>query len=81
MVCGLDATSVIIAVAEPPGPVAVTVAEFEAGMLAGAVNSPAGFTVPALAAQLVAPADVNCCVPPSLILTEAGEMACLAGGG
>jgi hypothetical protein len=32
--------------------------------------------VPTEAAQLVAPADVNCCVAPSVTDAEAGEIVC-----
>ena len=62
--------------ADPPGPVAVTVTAVEAGMEEGAEYKPAEEMVPALAVQLVAPAEVNCCVWP--IFTEAvvGEIFC-----
>ena len=60
IVCGVPLTSVTTADAEPPGPVAVTVALLDEGMVAGAVYSPLALTVPAVALQLVAPAEVNC---------------------
>ena len=37
MACGTGVTKVTVALAEPPGPVAVTVTEFDAGIVAGAV--------------------------------------------
>lgn len=81
MVCGFEAVSVTAEDAAPPGPVAVTVTKLDAGMLAGAVNNPVVLTLPAVVLQLVAPDEVNCCVPPSFTLAEVGEMVCFAGGG
>ena len=81
IVCGFETVSVTTADAEPPGPVAVTVTKLDTGMLRGAVKSPLVLTLPAVALQLVAPEEANCCVPPSFTLAEAGEMVCSAGGG
>jgi len=50
-------------------------------MVEGAVNRPFVLMLPAVAAQLVAPADVNCCVAPNFIGAEVGEMVCCEGGG
>jgi hypothetical protein len=60
--CPAGAASVTVAVAEPFGPVAVTETIDVDGIVAGAVNNPAELIVPALADQLVAPEEVNCCV-------------------
>ena len=76
MTCGVCGTRVTEALAEPPGPVAVTVTNVEAGMVAGPVYKPAEVMVPAVAAQLAAPAEVNCCVFPNLTEAEVGEIAC-----
>ena len=53
-------SSVTVAEATPPGPVALTVTVFDGGIVEGAVKSPADDTVPAVAVQLVARADMNC---------------------
>ena len=73
---GVALMTVTTALAEPPGPIAVTVAVPDAGRVAGAVYSPVELTVPAVAVQLVAPAEVNCCMVPRSRLTVAGEMVC-----
>jgi hypothetical protein len=75
MTWGVSASSVTLALAEPPGPFAVTVTAVEAGMAAGAVYKPVEEMVPAVAVQLAAPAEVNCFVWPSLTVAEVGEMA------
>ena len=49
-----------VAVAEPFDPVTVTVTVEEDGIVVGAVYRPLELMVPALALQLVAPAEVNC---------------------
>jgi hypothetical protein len=54
----------------------VTVTAVEEGIVEGAVYKPVDDTVPAVAVQVVAPADVNCFVCPSLTVAEVGEMAC-----
>jgi len=74
--CGSSGASVTFALAAPPGPVAVTVTAVEEGIVEGAVYKPVDDTVPAVAVQVVAPADVNCFVCPSLTVAEVGEMAC-----
>jgi len=79
-VCGFGLTMVTVAFAEPPGPVAVTVATPPAGMTAGAVYNPAPLIVPEVAVQLAAPADVNCCVAPKFNETLAGAMVWAGGG-
>ncbi len=76
IVCGFRACSVTTAEAEPPGPVAVTVTELDDGMLEGAVNRPLVVMLPAVAVQLVAPGEVNCCVAPSFKETVTGEIVC-----
>jgi hypothetical protein len=68
--------TVTSALAEPPGPVAVTVAEPEPVQVAGAVYSPVLPTVPSVAVQVVAPVDVNCCVAPRSRLTAVGRIVC-----
>jgi hypothetical protein len=80
MACGFRACSVTAAEAEPPGPVAVTVTEPDDGMLEGAVNSPVVLMLPAVAVQLVAPEEVNCCVAPSFTVAVVGEIVCVGGG-
>jgi hypothetical protein len=79
IVCGFRTCSVTTAEAEPAGPVAVTVTDFDDGMLAGAVNRPLLLMLPAVAVQLVAPEEVNCCVAPSFTVAEVGEIVCDAG--
>ena len=74
MVCGFGLTRVTVAVAVPPGPVALTVTEGDEGMAEGAVYKPEVEMLPALADQLVAPEDVNCCVAPSRTEAVAGEI-------
>jgi hypothetical protein len=74
--CGSSGASVTLALAEPPGPVAVTVTAVEAGIVDGAVNNPPELMVPALADQLVAPAEVNCLVCPILTEADVGEITC-----
>src|ERR1035441_5482262 len=73
---GTGGTIVTTALAEPLGPVAVTVALPEPGQLAGAVYSPLVLTVPAVAVQPVAPADVNCCVAFRFSVAAVGEIVC-----
>ena len=60
MDCGFSTCSVTAADADPPGPFAVTVTELEGGMTAGAVYRPLALMLPAVAVQVVAPAEVNC---------------------
>ena len=36
--------------------------------------------VPAVAVQLVAPDEVNCCVAPNLTVAEVGDTVCAGGG-
>ena len=67
-------TSNTVAVAEPLGPDAVTVAVAIGGSDAGAVNSPVELMVPVLAVQLVAPVAVNCTVLPRTTVTESGAI-------
>ena len=74
--CGGRGTSVTAAVAEPFGPVAVTLTAVDAGMVAGAVNKPEDVMVPAVAVKLVAPDEVNCCVLPRVTDADVGEMTC-----
>jgi stage V sporulation protein SpoVS len=76
MDCGSSGDRVTAAMAEPPGPVAVTVTAVEDGIVAGAVNRPVEEMLPALALQLVAPEDVNCFVCPILTVAEVGEIVC-----
>jgi hypothetical protein len=66
--------SVTVADDCPTELIAVTVSVPDAGISDGAVYKPAEVTVPATAAQLVAPAAVNCCVFVNMTLTDAGEM-------
>ena len=66
------ATSVTVAVAEPPGPVAVTDAVVTAGIVAGAENRPDELIVPAVVLQLVAPVEVNCSVFPRITVADEG---------
>jgi stage V sporulation protein SpoVS len=80
MTCGASGINVTAAWAEPPGPVAVTVTAVEEGMVAGAVYKPEDDIVPAVAAQPVAPEDVNCFVCPSVTDAEVGEMDCGSRG-
>jgi hypothetical protein len=80
IVCGFRTSSVTAADAEPAGPVAVTDTEPDDGMLAGAVNRPLALMLPAVAVQLVAPEEVNCCVAPSFTVADVGEMVCAGGG-
>ena len=80
MTCGASGINVTAAWAEPPGPVAVTVTAVEEGMVAGAVNKPVEEMVPAVAAQPVAPDDVNCFVWPSVTDAVVGEMDCGSSG-
>ena len=68
------AKSLATALAEPEGPVAVMVTLPDDGMVAGAVKKPLVVIVPAVAVHEVAPADVNCCVPPRASETVVGEM-------
>ena len=66
------------AVAAPIGPVALTRTVVVAGMAVGATYSPVELIVPALADQVVAPAEMNCCVWPSVTETVAGVIVCVA---
>ena len=59
IVWGVGETSVTFALADPPGPVAVMVTLAEEGIVAGAVYRPVEEIIPAVAVQLVAPAEVN----------------------
>ena len=81
MVWALSGCRVTEAEAEPPGPLAFTVTEFDDGMVEGAVNRPLALMLPAVQVQLVAPEDVNCCVAPNFTVAEAGEMVCCEVGG
>jgi hypothetical protein len=81
IVWGFIPCRVTAAEADPPGPVAVTVTELDKGMVEGAVYRPLVLMLPAVALQLVAPEDVNCCVLPSFTAAEVGEMVCCGGGG
>src|SRR6185312_6577420 len=74
IVCG--ATRVTVDEAEPLTPVAVIVTLLEAGSVAGAVYKPLVLMVPAVAVQLVAPLDVNCCFAPTLTVAVVGEIVC-----
>ena len=56
--------------AEPPGPVAVTVTDDDAGIVPGATYRPVEVMLPAEAVQLVAPAEVNCCDLPRPTVTD-----------
>ena len=76
IVCGGMGSSVTLALADPPGPVAVTVTALEAGIVAGALYNPAVEIVPAAALQLVASEEVNCFVWPKTTEAEVGEIAC-----
>ena len=80
MTCGASGINVTAAWAEPPGPVAVTVTAVDDGMVAGAVNKPVDDMVPAFAAQLVAPEDVNCFVCPRVTDADVGEIDCGSSG-
>ena len=73
-------TMVTVAPAGPPGPAAVTVATPDAGQTDGAVYRPVLLTVPNVADQPVAPAEVNCCVAPRSKVAVAGEMICAGIG-
>ena len=70
------ATRETVAVAVPPGPVAVTEAVEEAGIVDGAVNRPVELTLPTVAVQPVAPAEENCTACPSFTDTAVGEIVC-----
>ena len=74
MVNAACAVRVTFAVAEPLGPVAVTVTAGEAGIVAGAVNNPVELIVPALAVQLVVASEPNCSVWPSTTVAAVGVM-------
>ncbi len=50
----------------PAALIAVTVSALLEGMPEGAVYRPADVIAPATAVQLVAPADLNCCVAPRI---------------
>jgi len=76
VITGVGGISVTVAVAFPFGPVAVTASVPVVGNDAGAVYRPAVVTVPLVAAQTVAPADVNCCVAPRFTEAVAGEIVC-----
>ena len=76
MACAAIGSKVTFAVADPPGPVAVTVTALDAGMVAGALYKPDEEMLPAEADQLVAPTDVNCSACPSVTDAEVGEIAC-----
>jgi hypothetical protein len=67
-------TSVIVAVAEPPGPVAITVALPDAGIVAGALYDPVAEIQPVLNHHFVAPGELNCCVCPKWTITVEGEI-------
>ena len=60
MVCGVGEVRVTVALALPPGPVAVTVTLGDEGRTDGAVYRPVEEIVPADALHEVAPAEVNC---------------------
>ena len=74
--CAAGFVRLTSAVAEPVGPVAVMETVDDAGMVAGAVNSPFALIEPALAVQLVAPGDVNSCVWPRVTDTAVGDIVC-----
>ena len=76
IVCAAGLDSVTVALADPPGPVAVTVTLFEAGMVVGAVKRPVLEMVPAVAVQPVAPLEVNCLVAPRTTVADVGEIVC-----
>jgi hypothetical protein len=76
MTCGVKAWSVTLALAEPPGPVAVIVTAVDEGMVDGAVYRPEEEMEPAVAVQEDALAELNCFVCPSLTVAEVGEMVC-----
>ena len=71
-----EAAKVTVAEADPPGPDAVTVADPEAGVVAGAVYKPDEVIEPAVVDHVVAPTDVNCSVCPSVAVAELGDMVC-----
>ena len=70
------ATREIVAVAVPPGPVALTETVDEEGIVDGAVKRPVEVTLPVVAVQQVAPAEVNCRDCPRVADTAEGEIAC-----
>jgi hypothetical protein len=76
MTCGVADLSVTLALAEPPGPVAVTVTALDEGMVDGAVYSPEAEMVPAVAVQDVAPVEVNCFDCPRVMDSDVGDMVC-----
>ena len=76
IVWGGTGARVTVALADPFAPVAVTITVGDAGIVSGAVNSPDAEMLPALAVQLVAPADVNCNVRPRTTVAEVGEIVC-----
>ena len=72
---GGGATSVTLALAEPPGPFAVTTT-FLVVPVMGAVYRPEELMVPELAAKLVAFGAVNCRLVPPVTEAEVGEIVC-----
>lgn len=80
IVWAAGAVRVTCAFAVPFVPVADTVTDDEAGIVAGARYRPVEEIDPALAVQLVAPADVNCWVFPNRTDATEGEIVCDAVG-
>src|SRR5271157_5546499 len=74
VIVGAGGINVTMAVAVPLGPVADTLAAPLAVSAAGAVYKPEELTVPAVAVQEVAPAEVNCCVAPRFKETVVGAI-------
>ena len=74
VITGVGGISVTVAVADPLGPVAVTASVPVGDSADGAVYIPAGVTAPYVAAQPVAPLEVNCCVPPRFNETVTGAI-------
>ena len=80
IVCAARAVRVTCAFAVPLVPVADTVTDDEDGIVAGARYRPVDEIDPALAVQLVAPAEVNCWVLPTRTDATEGEIVCDAVG-
>ena len=69
--------SVTVALAEPFGPVAVTVKVGDAGIAFGAVYKPEELIVPAVAVQPVAPEEVNCWLWLRSMEAVSGDICCV----
>ena len=80
IVWAAGAVRVTCAFAVPLVPVADTVTDDEDGIVAGARYRPVEEIEPALAVQLVAPAEVNCWVLPSRTEATVGEIVCATVG-